>query len=409
MKSWKLRTAGWMTGLSLILLAARADAQTSDDAEPPRRYGNGGGVRASAESDPAEFHPDDLAAEASADAGTRDPLFESGVDIDLVEVAVRNRDAFLLTDIALQFAERERVLQRRHASGVAAEDLFRIAAEIAVQEDDQPALKRLRSIAQHQVPELSATLEAAEKLAGSTREGNSGFTVDLETIDAGTLLQLKDLLTAIDEAMLTGDRELLAAVEAHLTEGSELPDAQKASLSQRVEQARQEVLQTKEAAPFMKLLAASRNMDARDLEAGGSEAAGALAQLSGASRGGLFGGSVDPFNRNNVFGRKIETGIRPWNHPDFRESDNSARMWESETPRQQPSLQQRLRVQGYRPYNNVTIDDGGRVIVNGKAVGQAQLKRNPNTGVSAYFYESPGGARVVRQRGSNSTMVRGRQ
>src|SRR5438034_1860067 len=74
-----------------------------------------------------------------------DPAFDKYVDLDLLARAWNEKNAEMLTDIALQLVEGERVLLRPHKA-VSADLVFAMAVKIAKEKYDNDNLKRLSKV-----------------------------------------------------------------------------------------------------------------------------------------------------------------------------------------------------------------------------------------------------------------------
>src|SRR5437764_15129181 len=83
-----------------------------------------------------------LAGIAPALAQERDPAYDRFVDLDQLSTAWEQKDPELLTDIALQLLEGERVLLRPNKY-ITADQVFNLAIKVAADTKDTPALKRL--------------------------------------------------------------------------------------------------------------------------------------------------------------------------------------------------------------------------------------------------------------------------
>lgn len=191
----------------------------------------------------------------------RDSAFEPFIDIHLVGPAITDLDAVLLTDLALQLSEGERVLLRQHKSGVTAQSLLAKAALLAANKQDKATLERLMKMAGTLGnKELSAQLAALEKVGGVSRAADAAFTVSLDAVTIETVVRLKGILDAIKQAELIGDREWLDAVEQELKDAPDITDAQTTALAKLIENARDGMPQegTVEPDPIAKLAGASR-------------------------------------------------------------------------------------------------------------------------------------------------------
>jgi hypothetical protein len=73
-----------------------------------------------------------------------------------------------------------------------------------------------------------------------------------------------------------------------------------------------------------------------------------------------------------------------------------------------PTFESNARQQGYRRYNNVRVQNNGNVTMDGRIVGQARVKVNPQNGNKAWVYRTQRGGTVFRRQhdSSRQTYVR---
>lgn len=191
----------------------------------------------------------------------QDSAFESYLDIAFVGEAITSRNAILLTDVALQLAEGERVLLRQHKSGVTARALFEKAATIAAAEQDRATLERLKRAATVLKDEhLASQLAVLEKMGGVSRTSDPGLTVAVDAVGIDTFLRMKVLLDAIREAELLGDRNQLDTIEVQLTEAKDIGEPQKQALGKLINDACDSIRSegSEETDAIAKLVGASR-------------------------------------------------------------------------------------------------------------------------------------------------------
>jgi hypothetical protein len=144
-----------------------------------------------------------------------DRAFEKFVDLELLRTAIDSGDAAQLTDVALQFAEAERVLLRSHHD-VTAEQLMRFAAKLAVGKD-KATMDRLVKAAQLQKNEkLVAELEAMAKLSGKSRAINPAETVSVLDTTPEAFTTYRNMLQQLDTAKRLGNRDVLKMLEKML-------------------------------------------------------------------------------------------------------------------------------------------------------------------------------------------------
>lgn len=149
-------------------------------------------------------------------AAVSDPVFERYVSMDLLRRAWEERDPQLLTDVALELAEGERILLRSHKA-ISADQLLQITIHTAARAGDREALKRLREVVQGRSDGLQKQLASALALAGKSRANGPAVQVSLDA-SVEQLEATQALARQIKAAQLRGDRDalqtLLVALEA---------------------------------------------------------------------------------------------------------------------------------------------------------------------------------------------------
>jgi len=171
----------------------------------------------------------------------QDSAFERFVDVRLLGRAIGDLDAALLTDVALQLAEGERVLLRSH-KGLPAKGVLQAAVKMAAKKGDKTSLGRLAKYAKKSKDDdlgklVNTNLKMAEKSRPAAPAMISGDTTPEQ------LSVYKGFLAQIDSATFLGDAKGLAAVaeEVGKLEKGSLPDKLKADLIKRVKVATDEV------------------------------------------------------------------------------------------------------------------------------------------------------------------------
>lgn len=173
----------------------------------------------------------------------QDTAFDRFIDLLAAAEALTTRNASLLTDIALQLAEGERVLLRTHSSRIRASDLLRKATTLAVDTNDIPTLDRLARVANGLKDERFKTdVEAARKLAGTSRAVNPELTVSVANVDLPTVVSLKGYINAVAQAELLGNSKALDGIEAELKADTSLSERQRAAVMDLVSAARKSLL-----------------------------------------------------------------------------------------------------------------------------------------------------------------------
>jgi len=166
--------------------------------------------------------------------GVEDAAFARFVDLALVRKAVVTRDAALLCDVALQLAEGERVLLRPHA-GLPSGRLFRLALQAATEKRDLKTLDRVGEAAKaRKMDDLAKLLPAARMLAGKARRLDTGLMVSADSMSVEALLAYRAYLEQLNVAVSLNDRTRLEGMEASLSRLEGLSDSQRASIKQRI-------------------------------------------------------------------------------------------------------------------------------------------------------------------------------
>lgn len=115
--------------------------------------------------DPAAGDPTTAVLVATGDAG-----FDHFLDTERLQQALETLDGAAVTDIALQLAEGERVLLRKHASGVTPQALLDVALKLAAAAQDAETLSRIGQAAgQLKLAELQTRAAALADVAKATR------------------------------------------------------------------------------------------------------------------------------------------------------------------------------------------------------------------------------------------------
>jgi len=150
---------------------------------------------------------EDLSEEDLADlAGLADPAFDPFVDILLVRKALRDLDAGILVDVALQMAEGERELGRER-KGFSAESLLNVALRTASDSRDKEALARLaKAVVAMDKQELLEPIEVALKLADAPRKLDPGPQVPLRELTPEAMVLFKTFAREIKICRTICDR-----------------------------------------------------------------------------------------------------------------------------------------------------------------------------------------------------------
>ncbi len=194
------------------------------------------------------------------DVSFSDVSFNRYVDLDQVAIALDTQGASLLTDVALQLAEGERILLRQHKSGVTAKRLLEMAAKIAAGKDQETLARLAKAADKLQDKELVSQIALLEKMDGASRATDPALTIALETANREVAGHIKRRIDAIKSADLIGDRETLREIESQLNADTVINETQKAALARMVKTAR-DALPTEKASaadPLARLAGVSR-------------------------------------------------------------------------------------------------------------------------------------------------------
>lgn len=186
----------------------------------------------------------------------RDTAFDRYVDLLLLGEAWERLDPALMTDIALQLAEGERVLFRSHKA-FKSQDMFRVAAKMAVDRRDQATLDRLQKhFEQSGDKSMSESLAASHKLAGATRAVEPGLLISVEETNPETYALYRGLVGEAKAASYVGNRETLDALDSQIHVLAGLTDQQKKYLQSIIGQTRgaAEEVETPELANHLDIL-----------------------------------------------------------------------------------------------------------------------------------------------------------
>lgn len=149
--------------------------------------------------------------------GPPDLAFQKYVDLRLIRRGLAQQDPRLLTDAALEIAEGERVLLRRH-DALSADRLLRSASNLAIAAKDRRAIDRLLLAAERLGnQQLAARLEAAQKLTARSRarEPTEAALVGLQDSEAIDALSraVRQLEKQTPVGTQGGDEELVEPTE----------------------------------------------------------------------------------------------------------------------------------------------------------------------------------------------------
>lgn len=218
---WFWSALGAVGALSLLLLLAFAgfapaqdnasvgvQADAVDDIAKPLRSASRGLPQGElSEMSAVPVVPEDL----------KDPAFDRYVDLRLAGDAIMQLDAALATDVALQLAEAEHVLLRSHR-GASSDQLFWLAARIAVVKHDKASLQRLiKAAGAAKLEKLATKIAAQSKLLGESRAIEPAHVVSILETKPEAFALYRSWLQRIDYAKAFADREELSILENSLS------------------------------------------------------------------------------------------------------------------------------------------------------------------------------------------------
>jgi hypothetical protein len=164
----------------------------------------------------------------------RDPAFDRYVDLALLGTAWADVDASLMTDVALQLIEGERVLARPHRV-INTDELLRISIRMAAVKRDAATLSRLESaIKPRGSAALLAQLSEAQKELAEAKPEEPVRTVSVDAISAEAFAFYKGCLNDIDAALVANDAAALAQLEKELAGLNILPAECQAKLQDKI-------------------------------------------------------------------------------------------------------------------------------------------------------------------------------
>jgi hypothetical protein len=163
-----------------------------------------------------------------------DLAFDRYVDLKLLATAVEEADAATLTDLALQAAFGESVLERSHKA-VTSKQLASLALKVALDTKDDKSMDRLVKLAEKsRDDDLKAKISMQRKLGSASRSAPAVM-VAMDQISVDGLKNFKDYLADIELAVRLGDRW-------------KLDEIQKADLSALPEELRKKIVDLVKAA-----------------------------------------------------------------------------------------------------------------------------------------------------------------
>jgi len=159
-----------------------------------------------------------------------DPAFGPQVEQNLAR-AVHDGNAGLLTDVALQLAEGQRVLLRPHKE-LPTTGVMRMACRLAAERGDKASLDRLAKAAQNcNDKQLTEAIHTARETASAGRSPQPALVASVLDMPAETFALYRACLQDIRAARLADDKPLLKALTEAVRELPLLSQAQKDCLA----------------------------------------------------------------------------------------------------------------------------------------------------------------------------------
>jgi len=195
-----------------------------------------------------------------------DRAFDVYVSPQLIGRAYISSDSALLTDVALQLAEGERVLLRSR-SGLTAAQASQLAIKAASDKQDKASLERLSRHAERQGDkDLASRIATAKKLTALSRDTTWRMMIPIEEVEIDDVQRIRYCVQKIDQAKLTSDSRCLKALEDDV-KGC-IPDRFQESLQKMIAEARATMPEKEEInedlVTFLSRLAASSRPDDDD-------------------------------------------------------------------------------------------------------------------------------------------------
>ena len=199
-------------------------------------------------------------ASAAADAAPEadvtdviDPAFDRYVDLALLAPAIEEADAGTLTDLALQAAFGESILERSHKA-VTASELASLALKVALESNDEKSLDRLAKMAEKSSNDDLKTKIAMQRKLGSASRSAPEMMVSLNGMSVEGLKNFKDYLADIQLAVRLGDRWKLEEIK--VADVSSLPEELQKKIAEAIAAADEKLSQDSDT--LTKLLGVSR-------------------------------------------------------------------------------------------------------------------------------------------------------
>lgn len=167
-----------------------------------------------------------------------DVAFDRYVDLAIVAHAWDTLNSELLTDATLQVLEGERILRRSHRV-ITGDQLLQTSIKVASDNRDGKSLDRLEQAAKDAGREdVADRIAQAKKLMAASRGDKKASVASVDDTSADQFEMQQSVVREIRRAHLTGNGDILNAIEKDLKAATALSDSQRNDLTRRIQDAR---------------------------------------------------------------------------------------------------------------------------------------------------------------------------
>jgi hypothetical protein len=167
-----------------------------------------------------------------------DVAFDRYVDLAIVAHAWETLNSELLTDTTLQMLEGERILRRPHRV-ITGDQLLQTSIKVASDNHDGKSLDRLEQAAKDSGREdVADRIAQAKKLMAASRGDKKSSVASVDDTSADQFEMQQSIVMEIRRAQLTGNADILNAIEKDLKSATALSDSQRKDLTRRLQSAR---------------------------------------------------------------------------------------------------------------------------------------------------------------------------
>ena len=197
-----------------------------------------------------------------------DADFAKHVDLRMLGIAWQSLDAKLMTDVALQLREGEKVLGRKHPK-ITSDQILAMASKVAADSEDLETLERLTRVAeasgnQDQVAKMKQIGSLAAKSRDLKGDLKSVPMFSAEDVNNGALAAFANLILQIRAAKVTGDKDALGNLKEATDLLTSLQDSHRSRLKGLIDDAMDSIGDPDDAADALqKLTGPSRDLSTR--------------------------------------------------------------------------------------------------------------------------------------------------